>query len=66
MSQHSRVAQGVVSHADVWGGVEINQVERWVISRGFTNSTKLIVHSCAKLLAYERHLFGSVVFLLQL
>ena len=67
MSQHSRVTQGVVSHADVWGGVAIYQVERWVISRGFTDSTELIVpSSCPKPFPHEPHLLGTVVFLLQL
>ena len=60
-SQHSCRAQGVVPHAIVWGGVEINQPVVFV-GDGF----ELTVNSLIELAVQEPYSHGIVVFLLQL
>ena len=60
-SQHSWRAQGVVSHAKVWGGVEINQSV--VFAR---DDFELASNSLIKLAIQEPHLHSIVVLLLQL
>ena len=58
-SQHSWHAQGVVLHAIVWGGVEINQP---VVFPG--DGFELTANSLIKLAVQEPHLYSIVVLLL--
>ena len=60
LSQHTWRVQGVVSHAVVWGGVEINQP---VLFTG--DDFQLVADSLIKIAVQEPHSHSIVVFLLQ-
>lgn len=60
LSQHTWRAQGVVPHAIVWGGVEINQS---VVFTG--DDFELVANSFIELAVQEPHSHSIVVFLLQ-
>lgn len=59
-SQHSRRSYGVVSHAVVWGRVEVNQ-----LSILFRHRSQMSVYSLLKLVVHERHSCSIMVYLLQ-